>query len=72
MVYPSEWSKGEEPYYPINDVKNSALYAEYAKLAESQKVIICMQQMDLGNLRMVQLVAPYFKDFNLECDIEPA
>lgn len=38
--YPSEWSKGEEPYYPINDEKNSALYKEYAKLAESEAKVI--------------------------------
>ena len=38
--YPSEWSKGEEPYYPINDEKNSALYAEYAKLAEREQKVI--------------------------------
>ena len=34
------YTEGEEPYYPINDAKNSALYAEYAKLAESQKNVI--------------------------------
>lgn len=38
--YPSEWSKGEEPYYPINDEKNSALYKEYAKLAEREQKVI--------------------------------
>lgn len=38
--YPSEWSKGEEPYYPINDEKNSKLYAEYAKLAAGEKNVI--------------------------------
>lgn len=35
--YPEEWKKGEEPYYPINDERNSALYARYAKLAEKEK-----------------------------------
>ena len=33
--YPFEWRKGEEPYYPINDVKNQALYCKYADLAKS-------------------------------------
>ena len=38
--YSSEWKKGDEPYYPVNDAKNSALYAEYKKLAEQEKNII--------------------------------
>lgn len=38
--YSSEWSVGEEPYYPLNDEKNSALYREYAKLAEKEKNIL--------------------------------
>lgn len=38
--YSSEWKPGDEPYYPVNDEKNSALYAEYKKLAESEKNII--------------------------------
>ena len=32
--YSSEWKPGDEPYYPVNDEKNSALYAEYKKLAD--------------------------------------
>ena len=31
--YPATWKKGDEPYYPINDEKNGALYAQYAELA---------------------------------------
>ena len=31
--YPSAWNKGDEPYYPINDDKNNALYAKYCKKA---------------------------------------
>ena len=31
--YSSEWKKGDEPYYPVNDEKNSALYASYKKEA---------------------------------------
>lgn len=38
--YPSEWRVGDEPYYPVNDRKNSELYAKYQKLAaEDRKVI---------------------------------
>lgn len=38
--YSSEWSVGKEPYYPLNDEKNSALYREYAKLAEMENKIL--------------------------------
>lgn len=38
--YPSEWRPGEEPYYPINDAKNSALYAKYQELAQKEENVI--------------------------------
>lgn len=38
--YSSEWKKGDEPYYPVNDEKNSALYAEYKKLADAESNVI--------------------------------
>ena len=38
--YSSEWKKGNEPYYPVNDEKNNALYAEYRKLAEHEHKVI--------------------------------
>ena len=31
--YSSEWKKGDEPYYPVNDEKNSVLYARYREEA---------------------------------------
>ena len=37
--YSTEWKKGDEPYYPVNDDKNSALYLEYKKLADKEKNI---------------------------------
>ncbi len=37
--YSSEWKPGDEPYYPVNDEKNNALYEQYAKLAaQNEKV----------------------------------
>ena len=38
--YSSEWKPGDEPYYPVNDKKNSTLYEEYKKLADDEKKII--------------------------------
>ena len=38
--YSSEWKPGDEPYYPVNDERNSRLYAEYKALAEAEKNVI--------------------------------
>lgn len=38
--YPKEWKQGDEPYYPINDEKNTALYGEYQKLADKEPDVI--------------------------------
>ncbi|MGN0339445.1 MAG: UDP-galactopyranose mutase [Lachnospira sp.] len=38
--YSSEWSKGDEPYYPVNDDKNGALYAKYQELAKQESKVI--------------------------------
>ena len=38
--YSSEWKPGDEPYYPVNDPKNSKLYEEYRKLAENEENVI--------------------------------
>jgi len=38
--YSTEWKPGMEPYYPVNDDRNSELYREYAKLAEKEENVI--------------------------------
>jgi len=38
--YSSEWKVGMEPYYPVNDERNSRLYAEYRKLADAENNVI--------------------------------
>lgn len=38
--YSSEWKPGDEPYYPVNDEKNSELYTEYKKLADAEDNVI--------------------------------
>lgn len=38
--YSSEWHKGDEPYYPVNNEKNDSLYERYCQLAESEKNVI--------------------------------
>ncbi len=38
--YSSEWQPGVEPYYPVNNDKNNAVYEDYAKLASSESGVI--------------------------------
>lgn len=38
--YPTEWEEGMEPYYPVNDEKNSALYGKYEALPLPENVQI--------------------------------
>ena len=38
--YPATWKKGDEPYYPMNDEKNNALYAKYKALADAQSKVM--------------------------------
>ena len=38
--YSSEWKLGDDPYYPVNDLKNNDLYQQYAELAKKEKNVI--------------------------------
>ena len=38
--YPADWKPGMEPYYPVNDEKNQALYERYRTLAEKEENVI--------------------------------
>ena len=38
--YSSEWKPGDEPYYPVNDEKNSSLYQKYKELAFKEDKVI--------------------------------
>lgn len=38
--YSSEWKPGDEPYYPVNDEKNGALYEKYRELSGKEKRVI--------------------------------
>lgn len=38
--YSSEWKAGDDPYYPVNDGKNTKLYEEYKKLSISEEKVI--------------------------------
>ena len=38
--YPATWKHGDEPYYPMNDERNNALYARYKALADKEHKVI--------------------------------
>lgn len=38
--YSSEWKFGDEPYYPVNDERNSKLYERYKALADKEDKVI--------------------------------
>ena len=38
--YSSAWKPGDEPYYPVNDDRNNALYAQYRELGEAEQNVI--------------------------------
>ncbi len=38
--YPANWERGDEPYYPLNDERNSALYEKYVELAKQEGNVV--------------------------------
>ena len=45
--YPADWKRGDEPYYPINDERNNAMFAKYQEeAAQNDKVIFCGRLAD--------------------------
>lgn len=38
--YPAAWKPGDEPFYPVNDERNAALYAKYKERANREKNVI--------------------------------
>lgn len=38
--YPAEWTKGEEPYYPINNSKNNEIYTKYLEQSRNENNVI--------------------------------
>ena len=44
--YPADWKPGDEPYYPINDERNTALYEKYAELAKQEGNVLLVAWVD--------------------------
>lgn len=55
--YPSEWRDGSEPFYPVNDQKNNALAAEYARMAAEKGYILGGRLADYKYYDMDKVIA---------------
>ena len=68
--YSSEWKPGDEPYYPVNDAKNSLLYSEYKKLADAEsKVIFGGRLGEYKYYDMDQVIAAVLERCEREFDV---
>ena len=48
--YPVAWKEGMEPYYPVNDEKNQALYQKYAELAAGRRMFASVAGWESTNI----------------------
>lgn len=65
--YSSEWQDGMEPFYPVNDTKNQALYAKYKALADSERNVIFGGRLaEYKYYDMAPIIANVIKLFNNE------
>lgn len=56
--YSKEWKPGDEPYYPVNDERNSKLYSQYKGLADKERnVIFCGRLAEYRYYDMHQVIA---------------
>lgn len=60
--FSKEWQKNDEPYYPVNDERNMALYAKYKELADTEpRVIFCGRLAEYRYYDMHQVIAETLK-----------
>lgn len=70
--YPADWKPGDEPYYPINNAKNEALYRQYEELAAQEGDVIFAGR--LGGYKyydMDKAIAAAFELVRNELGVEP-
>ena len=70
--YPADWKPGDEPYYPINDARNEALYKQYEELAAQEGDVIFAGR--LGGYKyydMDKAIAAAFELVRNELGVEP-
>lgn len=70
--YPADWKPGDEPYYPVNDARNTALYEQYAELAKQEgKVVFAGRLGGYKYYDMDKAVAAAFDVIRAELGVEP-
>lgn len=63
--FSTEWKEGMEPYYPVNDTRNNALYQRYKALADqTDKVIFGGRLAEYKYYDMAPLIESVFNHFN--------
>ena len=66
--YSAEWKPGDEPYYPVTNAKNGALYAEYKKLADAEpKVIFGGRWVSISITTWIRLSPPCWTAAKASC-----
>ena len=64
--YPSEWTEGMEPYYPVNNERNQNLYQQYAALAAKENVIFGGRLGEYKYYDMDKVIEAAMNRFELE------
>ena len=71
--YPADWKPGDEPYYPINDERNTALYEQYRELADREgKVVFAGRLGGYKYYDMDKAIAAAFEVVKSELGVDPA
>ena len=64
--FSTEWKPGSEPFYPVNDARNNALYAQYKALADSEPDIIFGGRLaEYKYYDMAPIIEQVFRRFDL-------
>ncbi len=62
--YSTEWTEGMEPFYPVNNEKNAALYGRYKEEAEKEKSVIFGGRLaEYKYYDMDDVIAKVFEDW---------
>ena len=70
--YPADWKPGDEPYYPINDERNTALYEQYRELADREgKVVFAGRLGGYKYYDMDKAIAAAFDVVRAELGVDP-
>jgi UDP-galactopyranose mutase len=60
--YSAEWQEGSEPFYPVNDERNNALYNKYRELAKKERTVIFVGRLgEYNNYDMDKVIEKALK-----------